>query len=157
MDPPKQGQPDTRKRRVVVITPTAGTTWELKYPYRDPMTGVETLETHSVCRSGIPLIPAECFTTQSAQGHTLDGVVVCAMQKGSRTNAESWWLHTYTMLSRGTALANLILFNFPPRALFEQGPPNYLRDEMHRVLQLAAQTRPLLAQARGRLGWPQRQ
>ena len=61
------------------------------------------------------------------------------------------------MLSRGAALAHLTLFNLPPRSLFEQGPPGYLRDEMQRVLQLAEQTRPLLAQARSRLGWPQRQ
>ena len=72
-------------------------------------------------------------------------------------NAESFWLHTYTMMSRATALAHLILFNLPPRALFEQGPPKYLRDEMRRVLLLAENTRPLLAQARERLGWAQRE
>ena len=121
------------------------------------MTGVEKVETYIVCRSGIPLIPAECFTTQSAQGHTLDGMAVCAMQKGSRVSADSFWLHTYTMLSRGTALANLILFNLPPRSLFEQGPPTYLREETRRVLMLAERTRPVLVQARERLGWPQRQ
>jgi len=130
--------------------------WELRYVERDLVDGTLTTRDVTIFRTGVPLFPANTLTTQSSQGRTMRGKVVAYMEKGKRMGQDSYWLHLYTMLSRATALGDLILFNLPPREQFETGPPSYLKDEIVRVQAAAKKTEEKTRKARIRLNWPSR-
>ena len=48
--------------------------------------------------------------------------------------------HLYVMLSRATQLDDILIFRPPPRALFERGPPAFLRRGMNRFYDLHERT-----------------
>ncbi len=50
-----------------------------------------------------------------------------------RKDRDQYLLNMYVLLSRGTCQDNLLLFRRPPKAIFDEGPPQYLRDFLCRL------------------------
>ena len=68
----------------------------------------------------------------SAQGEQFDAVVV-DLAKPPRTNSREFWLACYVMLSRATSLDGLLISRLCNKKDLEQGPPQFLIDEVDRL------------------------
>ena len=70
-------------------------------------------------------------TSTACQGKTLpDGVIVDCARRVSGPHPmdeDDWWLHLYVMLSRATALDNVLLLRPPDADVLFRGPPADLR------------------------------
>ena len=71
-------------------------------------------------------------TAMSSQGLTFPGGVVADLRRNGGMTDDIWWLNVYVMLSRATRLDLLLLLGLDAKvkALFEQGPPAYVRDKV---------------------------
>ena len=69
-------------------------------------------------------------------------------------SAKSIWLAYYVILSRPTALANLLSFGCPKREIIEGGPPDGFVGSFDRLFGSKIQsTRQAAREARRHLGW----
>ena len=103
-------------------------------------------------RYQIPLAPEKDRTVQTAQGLSMDSATMFLERPGNMSH-EDWWLHVYVMLSRVRTADQILVYGLPPRALFEQGPPRYIRDGLERLEKMAAAHRPRVTAARSALNW----
>ena len=67
------------------------------------------------------------------------------------------WLAYYVILSRPTALKNLLSFGLPNRAIIEGGPPDEIAAALNELfVEKIATAKVASANARRRLRWPER-
>ena len=71
-------------------------------------------------------------TIQSSQGKTFRGGVIGDMGN-MNADRDSFWSALYVLLSRATRMEDLLLFRCPPKAFFDQGPPQYLKAFLKRL------------------------
>jgi hypothetical protein len=57
--------------------------------------------------------------------------------RGDKADADNFWLAFYVMLSRATAMDNLLIINSPSKTFLERGPPMRLRAALSRLLSRA--------------------
>ena len=89
---------------------------------------------YTITRRQLPLTHAQVRTAQSAQGRTFSlGTVVHGL-RADKPDEDNFWLAFYVMLSRATAIANLIIINSPTREFLERGPPERLRAALAKLL-----------------------
>ena len=71
----------------------------------------------------------------------------------SNMSLNDWWMHVYVMLSRVRTSKQILTYGLPPRWLFEQGPPQWVRDGISRLEQVARLSLSTINVARTRVGW----
>ena len=100
-----------------------------------------------VRRTHIPVVPAG---TRIVYGAQCEGFNACIadMAQPPGMKPEVHWLANYVMLSRATSLDGLLILRLVTRAQLTVGAPQYLKDEIDRLLQLEKQS---IQQLRARL------
>ena len=81
------------------------------------------------------MTPADTVTVYAAQGSTYDAVIV-DMQRPPRLNLAKHWLACYVMISRATSLGGFLVLRPATRKELSSKPPQYLIDELDRLLRL---------------------
>ena len=84
-------------------------------------------------RTTFQVMPADTMTVYSAQGSTFDAVVA-DMRKPPNFDLKMHWLACYVMLSRARSLEGLLILRLASRAELEAGPPEYMKDELRRLM-----------------------
>ena len=108
-----------------------------------------------VQRYQFPLAPEKVRTVQTAQGLGMDGACMHLAKPPGNMKAEEWWLHLYVMLSRVRVEKRIVVYDLPPKQVFEQGPPEFVRQGLQRFEELMQRvTLENVRRARARLGWP---
>ncbi len=106
-----------------------------------------------VTRYQIPLVPEKVRTVQTAQGLGMDAATM-TLAKPANMNEDDWWLHVYVMLSRVRVAHRILVYELPPRGLFERGPPRFVRDGVRRFEHtMESRTRALSRQFVLEFGW----
>ena len=86
-----------------------------------------------VRRTHFPLVPADTRIVYGAQGEGFPATVLdMALPPGMK--AEVHWLANYVMLSRATSIDGLLILRLASRAQLTAGAPQYLKDEIDRLL-----------------------
>ena len=108
------------------------TTTRIPFTWRD----------HLVQRTGFRFSHGCVRTSTACQGKTLKGGVIVdagAREQGAHPmDDDTLWLHLYVMMSRATALTNLLLARAPPAEFLLRGPP---RDLLSRLEMFARRHR----------------
>ena len=86
-------------------------------------------------RLGFQVAPADVRIDYGAQGETWDAVLG-DLARPPKVDVGIHWLHVYVILSRATSLEGFLALRLPSRADLESRPPQYLLDEMSRLLSL---------------------
>jgi hypothetical protein len=110
------------------------------YDYLSAQVGSEYVK---VRRTTFKVMPADTITVYNAQGGTFP-VVVADMERPRNLPAPQHWLACYVMLSRATDLNGFLVLRAATRKELESRPPQYLLDEIQRLLDLEAQSLPEL-------------
>ena len=103
---------------VVLVQPSASS-WTFN-TYDDD--DVRSRREVAMNRLQIPLAPEKVRTVQTAQGMSMDSVIIM-LSKGSMMSIDDWWLHIYVMLSRVRTIEQMLLYGMPDKSLFKTGPP----------------------------------
>ena len=110
-----------------------------------------------VYRTQLPLLPRKQCTLHGVQGKTAEPGLIAHWTFPPALSKESIWLAYYVILSRPTALANLLSFGLPSRKILEAGPPKAITEAFQRVFgDKIEKTKEACAEARRELGWPAR-
>eukprot|EP00973_Karenia_brevis_P042554 5892242-Karenia_brevis.AAC.1 len=80
-------------------------------------------------------MPADTITVYAAQGSTYDAVVA-DMQRPPNLELAKYWLACYVVLSRARSLEGFLVLRPATRTELSARPPQYLLDELDRLLQL---------------------
>ena len=89
----------------------------------------------SVRRTSFMISPADTMTVYAAQGSTFEAVVA-DMQRPPNLDSCKHWLACYVMLSRAKSLEGLLVLRPATRSELGARPPQYLLDELDRLLEL---------------------
>ena len=89
--------------------------------------------------------PADTITVYAAQGGTFDAVVA-DMQRPPNLDLARHWLACYVMLSRARSINGFLILRPAKRTELESRPPQYLLDEIDRLLQLEEESHPKLVE-----------
>jgi hypothetical protein len=89
----------------------------------------------TVRRTTFLATPADTITVYAAQGGTFDAVVA-DMQRPPNLDPARHWLACYVMLSRARSIDGFLVLRPAKRTELEPRPPQYLLDEIDRLLQL---------------------
>ena len=81
------------------------------------------------------VMPGDARIVHGAQGETFDAVIA-DMQKPPRMDPDDFWLACYVMLSRSTSLEGFLILRPASRAASSRKLPQYLIDEIDRLLAL---------------------
>ena len=92
---------------------------------------------YTITRRGLHLTHARVRTAQSSQGRTFHLGTIVHGYRGDKPDADNFWLAFYVMLSRATAMDNLLIINSPSKTFLERGPPMRLRAALSRLLSRA--------------------
>jgi len=93
----------------------------------------------NIRRTGFQMIPAAAGTAHAAQGESWDAVIG-DLARPPRIDVQEFWLMIYVILSRATSLEGFLALRLPTMAELNARPPQYLIDEMDRLLQLEEST-----------------
>ena len=104
-------------------------------------------------RTQIPLAPEPVRTVQTAQGLTMDSAVMMLQTLSTGMNEDDWWMHLYVMLSRVRTSKQILVFDVPPKHMFERGPPKWVQAGIQRLMHRAVDQIEVAAKARKHLGW----
>jgi hypothetical protein len=89
----------------------------------------------SVRRSQFALLPSDTKVVHGAQGETYEAVIV-DMHRPPRLDLDTYWLACYVMLSRATSLEGFLMLRPALKRDLDRMPPQYLLDEIDRLLAL---------------------
>ena len=99
----------------------------------------------TVQRLMLPLVPASVCIVYGAQAEGWPAVVA-DLERPPHMSPETHWLANYVILSRAFDIDGLLLLRNTTRASLEAGAPQYLLDEINRLLQLERQSTALVSQ-----------
>ena len=99
----------------------------------------------TVRRTTFLATPADTITVYAAQGGTFDAVAA-DMQRPPNLDLARHWLACYVMLSRARSIAGFLVLRPAKRTELESRPPQYLLDEIDRLLQLEEECHPKLVE-----------
>ncbi len=106
-----------------------------------------------VTRYQIPLVPEKVRTVQTAQGLGMDTATM-TLAKPPNMNEDDWWLHVYVMLSRVRVAHRILVYELPPRELFERGPPAFVQSGVRRFERIMEdRTRSVAERLAVEFGW----
>ena len=89
----------------------------------------------TIRRTTFMATPADTITVYAAQGSTFDAVVA-DMQRPPHLDLAKHWLACYVMLSRAKSVEGFLVLRPATRNELSARPPQYLLDELDRLLQL---------------------
>ena len=112
--------------------------------------------TIKMIRFQVPLAPEAVRTVQTAQGLTMDAAVMMLQSLGSGMSDDDWWMHLYVMLSRVRTTKQILVYDLPPKQMFERGPPKWVKEGIDRLIRAAATQSEVAVRARAHLGWEAR-
>ena len=135
---------------IIPIRPTKGS-WVYK-AHRNSM-GRRDVINVDMKRVQIPLSPEKVRTVQTAQGLSMDAATIL-LTRPSYMSMDDWWMHLYVMLSRVRTSAHMLVYDLPPKEMFERGPPEWVRHGLQRLEDIAAKCAPTVKQARRSIKWP---
>ena len=93
----------------------------------------------NVRRTHFPIVPADARIVYGAQGESFSASVLdMALPPGMK--AEVHWLANYVMLSRATSIEGILILRIATRQQLTVGAPQYLKDEVDRLLLLETQS-----------------
>lgn len=97
----------------------------------------------TVRRTGFLVTPADTLTVYAAQGSTFDAVIA-DMQRPPNYELTKHWPACYVMLSRATSADGFLILRPATRKELSARPPQYLIDEIDRLLRQEAASLPKL-------------
>ena len=119
---------------------------ETKY-FTHALSGGETLR---VRRTHYAVVPADTRIVYGAQGEGFPASIP-DMRLPPGMDAAVHWLANYVMLSRATSLEALLILRLATRTELTHGAPQYLKDEIDRLLQLEKKSVRMLRDRLARL------
>ena len=104
----------------------------------------------------MPLLPRKQCTLHGVQGKTAVPGLIAHWTFPVGLSKLSIWLAYYVILSRPTALANLLSFGLPNRDIIEGGPPEEVTLAFKFFAKKITDTKAACARARAALRWAPR-
>lgn len=135
---------------VVPIRPTKGS-WV--YNAHRNRVGRRDVVKVDMKRVQIPLAPEQVRTVQTSQGLSMDAATML-LTKPSYMTEDDWWMHLYVMVSRVRTSAQMLVYDLPPREMFERGPPDWVHTGIRQLEELAVECDAAVEDVRRRLQWP---
>ena len=110
-----------------------------------------------VSRTQVPLLAQKQCTLHGVHGKTAEPGLIAHWTFPSGLSRKSIWLAYYQILSRPTALQQLLSFGLPRRDIIEGGPPEDITEAFEKFFtQKIVQTKAACAKARQEMKWPPR-
>ena len=105
----------------------------------------------------MPLLPRKQCTLHGVQGKTALPGMIAHWSFPTQLSKQAIWLAYYAILSRPTALKNLLSFGLPDRRIIEGGPPEEITHAFDRFFrQKILDTKKACVRARAEMGWRSR-
>ena len=134
---------------ILPIRPTKGS-WV--YKAHRSQSGRRNVINVDMKRIQIPLAPEKVRTVQTAQGLSMDAAMML-LTKPQYMSMDDWWMHLYVMISRVRTSAQILVYDLPPKEVFERGPPTWVQQGLCRLEAKAAQCATAIEDARNRMKW----